>query len=160
MPNPIQALQEWSRVVKSGGVIFLIVPHRDASPELARREVTTFVELLDAFEQDYTVETMPKAIEEAAGGPREHYWVFDLDLLVGLVEWCSVDLGLNLKVVEALEKDDKVGNGYCLVIRQEEQPVTEPEAESLVVEEVKAEPAPKKAATRKRTTKKTAATTS
>jgi SAM-dependent methyltransferase len=145
LPNPIQALQEWSRVVKPGGTIFLIVPHRDASEELARRDVTTFVELLDAFEQDYTVETMLKAITEAAGGEREHYWVFDLDLLVGLVEWCATDLGLNLEVVEALEKDDKVGNGYCLVLRQLDKPDPEP------VEK----PAPE----RKRTTKKKPAQT-
>jgi SAM-dependent methyltransferase len=48
--NPLKALAEWSRVLKPGGVLVLIVPHRDAAFD-HRRPLTTLGHLVDDFER-------------------------------------------------------------------------------------------------------------
>lgn len=51
--NPIAALAEWYRVVKPGGLIYLVVPNRRAAWD-HRRELTTVAHLIDDFVQDTT----------------------------------------------------------------------------------------------------------
>lgn len=50
MANPIKALLEWKRVLRAGGVLLLILPHRDY-PFDWRRPVTTIVHMKEDFER-------------------------------------------------------------------------------------------------------------
>lgn len=51
LANPLRGLQEWGRVLREGGVLVLIVPHRDATFD-HRRPVTKIEHLREDFEKD------------------------------------------------------------------------------------------------------------
>jgi len=117
LPNPIGAFMEWNRLLKSGGTIFLIFPKRDALPADAGREVSTVVEFQAAYDEGYTVDTMPEGRAKAAGGRRGHYWVFTLESMLDLIRWCNGVHGLDWEVVHTEATDAKVGNGHTVVCR-------------------------------------------
>ncbi len=48
--NPLKALAEWSRVLKPGGFLVLIVPHRDGAFD-HRRPLSTLAHLVDDYER-------------------------------------------------------------------------------------------------------------
>lgn len=48
--NPLRALAEWARVLKPGGALVLVVPHRDGTFD-HRRPVTTLEHLVEDFER-------------------------------------------------------------------------------------------------------------
>lgn len=116
-PNPMRVITEWWRVVKDGGIIFTIVPKRDALPADLTRPITDFDVLSKAFVDGLTVETAP--IEGVPGGKGGHYYVYDLPLLKRLFEMSFSWKGStgHLELLEAHETDDKVGNGHLLVHR-------------------------------------------
>jgi len=112
--NPLGALAEWRRVLKPGGALILVVPHRDGTFD-HRRPVTTFSHLVDDFtrstgEDDLThVEESldlhdpsmdPDAhgidLRERAGRNLEfralHHHVFDTQLVVSAVEHAGFEL--------------------------------------------------------------------
>jgi SAM-dependent methyltransferase len=49
--NPIKALKEWQRVLKSGGVVVLVVPHRDGHFDTGR-PVTILEHMLMDYSKD------------------------------------------------------------------------------------------------------------
>jgi SAM-dependent methyltransferase len=48
--NPLQALREWLRVIKPGGSLLIVIPHRNCAFD-HRRPVTKFQHLLEDFER-------------------------------------------------------------------------------------------------------------
>jgi SAM-dependent methyltransferase len=143
--DPVKALREWHRVIKPGGYIFIIAPHKDRTFDKPR-EVTPVAELLDRsrgrikmsdyarpvdpalekagkakFGPDYTLP--PQVLLRRGAAPEEgwvrydaddhHHWsVWRTDDMVDLVKQ------LRFNVVEVQDTDDKVGNGFTIVIRK------------------------------------------
>jgi len=112
--NPLRALGEWSRLLKPGGALLLVVPHRDGTFD-HRRPVTTLDHLVDDFrrgtgEDDLThldevlarhdLERDPGArgsdfAERARRNPElrtMHHHVFDTALVVAAVSRAGFDV--------------------------------------------------------------------
>jgi len=104
-PDPIKALKEWYRIVKNGGYIFMIVPHKERMFD-RNKPRTTVAELLHRHETKKYPESQSN-----------HYsfWVTEdiLDLIA--------EINLDWKVVDFQDVDDKVGNGFSIVIKKEKR---------------------------------------
>lgn len=147
LPDPYGALNEWIRVIKDGGYIFLIVPLPGAHPGDVDRKRATLQNILDAV--GLTADTWDYEKNPIPDGRRGHYFVYSPEDLQAMIGALFPD---ELKLVEVEKRDTKVGNGFTLVyqVSKPEPVVEEPEPDIAFgyddVEE--AEPAPKK--TRKR----------
>lgn len=110
LPNPIKALNEWQRVLKDGGIVFMIVPQRDALESDRNRPLSTYPEWVISFRNNWTVDTW-NGISDVAR--REHYYVYTVKTLDSMIrkhfpKWKRI----------AREKiDRKAGNGFTLVYR-------------------------------------------
>ena len=113
LPNPLRALEEWVRVVRSGGFIFAIVPKRDADPLDRDRPLTPLAE----WEYHYAKRsTYEDRIAEMRGPARSHYTVFSPALLHGISDWFGrIHSAARLEETAFQETDDKVGNGHTIV---------------------------------------------
>ena len=94
-PDPIRALYEWVRVAQR--YVVLIVPHRDRTFD-ADRPLTSAEELLTRHREGFTSE------EDM------HWSVWTCE---SFIELCDQ---IGLPVVDHLDPDDKVGNGFAVVI--------------------------------------------
>ena len=144
--DPVKALREWHRVIKPGGYIFIIAPHMDRTFD-KRRDVTPVAELLDRSTGRLTISSYAKAIDVDAvvkdgkarfgpgyevppqvllqrGDQPEHGWArYDGDDHHHWSVWRTTDLvdlvkALRFEIVEIQDTDDKVGNGFTVVIRK------------------------------------------
>lgn len=98
--DPIKTINEWVRVVKPGGYVFMIVPHKERTFDIDR-DRTTLQELIDRH----------NGVIEDPNEDRHHsVWITE-----DLLELCKY-MGLN--VVNWQDTDDKVGNGFTIVIRK------------------------------------------
>ena len=107
-PNPARALLEWDRVVKPGGTIFMIVPHRDRTSEAGLPRTT-----LEHLVHDYDADT-----RGPRGEPMGHNHVWVTEDIVELIEWMKKRFSLHWEVLEVQDTDDKVGNGFAVAIRK------------------------------------------
>ena len=107
--DPIKTLREWYRIVKPGGVIFMILPHKERT-----------------FDRDRPRTTLQELIDRHAGrtaldpDTHEHYSVWITQDVLELVIYMN-NHGLFEKpvVIEAVQdRDDKVGNGFAIVLRK------------------------------------------
>lgn len=112
--HPLVALDEWVRVTKSGGYIFVIVPKREAAESDKGRPVTSLSSLVVSYERFRRTPDRTKA----PGSSRGHHTVFSLDLLREIGRWFNRShFYARLDEVAAEETDDKVGNGHTIVWR-------------------------------------------
>lgn len=115
--DPIKALQEWNRVVKSGGYIFIICPHKMRIFD-EHRPLTSLQELINRHEGRLVPENVlmegGHQVSNVTGLPLNehgHWSVWDTQTFLELCYY------MKLNVVEYLDVDDKVGNGFCVVIQ-------------------------------------------
>jgi SAM-dependent methyltransferase len=94
-PDPIKALREWVRVASR--YVVAIVPHRDRTFD-SERELTTVDELMERHRDGLTSEE------------DKHWSVWTCE---SFVEMCEA---VGLSVVDFQDPDDKVGNGFTVVI--------------------------------------------
>ncbi len=111
-PNMIRTLIEWYRILKPGGILFFVTPHRDAAPSDRGRPLTTWEHLFNDYMMNMTSDAEP----EAGTFLHCHYHVFDLPTMKGHVQ---AIFGHRLVLMEEQEVDDKIGNGFVLVYKKE-----------------------------------------
>lgn len=99
-PDPIQTLKEWHRVVKPGGLIYCVVPHRDRTFDNTR-DVSTLDELWERHQTRLPGDPL---------NPENHYSVWRTKDFIDLVK------SMGMIVADFLDVDDKVGNGFTVVI--------------------------------------------
>jgi SAM-dependent methyltransferase len=97
--DPISTLNEWLRVIKPGGLLLMIIPHKERTFD-KNRPLTTLEELKGR---------VGVVLENDDHG---HHSVWNTETFL---ELCTY-LGLN--VVEYQDVDDKVGNGFTIVIKK------------------------------------------
>jgi SAM-dependent methyltransferase len=98
--DPIKTLKEWMRVVRPGGFVFMIIPHKERT-----------------FDQERPRTSLQELVERHNGvgsdpGTHAHFSVW---ITADVLELCQY-LGLN--VIEHQDRDDKVGNGFSVVIQK------------------------------------------
>jgi SAM-dependent methyltransferase len=144
--DPVKALREWHRVIKPGGYIFIIAPHKDRTFDRFR-EVTPLAELIDRstgrvaisdylkavdlpkveqsgkakFGRDY--EVPPHVLIRRGAQPEEGWSRYEADDHHHWSVWRTNDFvelvqSLRFDIVETQDTDDKVGNGFTVVIRK------------------------------------------
>jgi len=100
--DPIAALQEWYRVVRPGGFIFAVVPHKERTFDKDRPR-TTLQELLERH-------AGTRGLEGADLHAHHNVWITeDVVELVNHLGW---------KLVAVQDVDDKVGNGFTVAIQK------------------------------------------
>lgn len=99
--DPIGVLLGWMKIVRPGGYIFMIIPHKERTFD-KDRPCTTVQELISRHDNPDTtgVDT------------HEHYSVWRTEDFLALCK----HMGLN--VVESHDVDDKFGNGFTVVIQR------------------------------------------
>lgn len=101
--DPILTLKEWLRVVRPGGYIFAIIPHKERTPDKPRPR-TTLRELQDR----HSGVIPPPAVYDFV----HHYCVWVTR------DWVDLCRHFGWKLVERRDRDDKVGNGFTIVIQK------------------------------------------
>jgi SAM-dependent methyltransferase len=94
-PDPIKALYEWVRVARR--YVVMVVPHRDRTFD-RDRDLSTVEELRERHEQGF-------ASEED-----KHWSVWTCESFIAMCD------ATGLVVVDHLDPDDKVGNGFAVVV--------------------------------------------
>jgi len=98
--DPICVLKSWMKIIKPGGYIFAIIPHKDRT-----------------FDSPRPVTTMAEHIERHVNNPSYHARSEDMHWSVwrttDFIELCKY---LELNIVEFHDSDDKVGNGFTVVL--------------------------------------------
>jgi len=97
-PDPIRALKEWRRVVKDGGYLYVVAPHKERTFD-KDRERSTLAELITRHETGICPDP------DAA-----HCSVWITEDFLELVHY------LGWPIVAVQDSDDKVGNGFTVVI--------------------------------------------
>lgn len=117
--DPVKTIKEWLRVVKKGGYIFIIAPTKKDLPS-ETRPCTKLGEIIARHEGRMTKDEVNfegghgvSAVSQLQIDREHGHWsVWNLEDFLPICE----SYGWN--VVEALEKDDKVGNGFCIVLKK------------------------------------------
>src|SRR5262245_57669856 len=110
MPDTIRALAEWDRVLAEGGLLFLIVPHRDRTMDAQRPCTSLEHHLADfALANDARSDSMV---------PTSHYHVWRTADFVRLVEHLRAERFLDCTVAAVEDVDSRAGNGFTVVLEK------------------------------------------
>jgi SAM-dependent methyltransferase len=117
--DPIGALKEWMRVIRPGGYVLVIGPKSRALPGETRLP-TSLVDLLERHSGEIRPEDVIMDDGKPAGETwspaiehRGHWSVWDLQ------DFLLIPMYFGWTIVEAHETDDKVGNGFLVLLRKD-----------------------------------------
>ncbi|MCA9422539.1 MAG: glycosyltransferase, partial [Nitrospira sp.] len=110
-PNYFKTVLEWYRIIKPGGLLYLIVPHPDAAPGDRGKPLTEWEHLV----QDYVLNASEETELEAGRFLHCHYHIFSI---ATMKEYFARFFGKRLLLVDSQDADDKIGNGFVLVYRK------------------------------------------
>uniref|UniRef100_A0A914PQ29 Methyltransferase type 11 domain-containing protein n=1 Tax=Panagrolaimus davidi TaxID=227884 RepID=A0A914PQ29_9BILA len=99
--DPIKTINEWFRVIKKNGYIFMIIPHKERTFDKYKNR-TTLNELLERHKN-------PKPMKVDLSGH------FNVWITEDFIKLCQSQ---NWKIAAILDKDDKVGNGFTFVLQK------------------------------------------
>jgi SAM-dependent methyltransferase len=116
LPNPLKAMDVWYRALNPNGILFMIVPKRDALPQDAERPVTPLETLIEWREKRLNIETFDWA--GLGINHMGHASVWTLESLLDMVMWCNDHLEHTWNIVDTEETDSKVGNGYTIILEK------------------------------------------
>lgn len=102
--DPIKALNEWMRVIKPGGYIFMIVPHMKRTHDQFKHVRTSLQELIDRHNGVIKCNTTM----EIRLHNHSSFWITE-----DVLRLCKY---LNMSIVEFQDVDDKAGNGFTIVL--------------------------------------------
>lgn len=103
--DPIKALKEWYRVVKNGGYLLAVVPHKERTFDKDRPR-TPLAELIARHKAH-----LPRPVEN------KHFSVWIAEDIAELVNW------LGWRILEVQDPDDKVGNGFTIVVKVQKEDI-------------------------------------
>lgn len=107
MKNPVKALKEWMRILKPGGHLVMIIPHKERTFDSNRERSTVQHILEDFYDRD------------GCDGAPEHYHVYITQDVVDLIEELKFNHDFKWGIVDVEDVDEKVGNGFTIVIRKD-----------------------------------------
>jgi SAM-dependent methyltransferase len=103
--DPISAIKEWMRIATK--YIFIIVPKRDALESDRDKPLTGLEEHIGRF----------KEVNKHSSDAHHSRWT--LESFCDMCEWIGrQDFGAGWNICEAMETDEKVGNGHCIVLKK------------------------------------------
>ncbi len=100
--DPVAAVEEWFRVIKPGGYIFMIIPHKDKTSEWNKPR-TRLAEIVERHEHFNPIVS-------------DHHTRYSIWTTEDFLEICDY---YKWNVVECHESDDKVGNGFMIILQKE-----------------------------------------
>ncbi len=102
--DPIAALIEWHRVVRPDGYIYLIAPHMERTFDRDKTQTTLA-----------SLQARHAGTETATPDPETgHYSYWVTEDVIELVR----EIGLDWELVDFQDTDDKIGNGFAVVLRK------------------------------------------
>ncbi|MSR62345.1 MAG: class I SAM-dependent methyltransferase [Planctomycetes bacterium] len=110
MPDTIRALGEWDRVLRPGGILFLIVPHRERNMD-AGRPCTELEHVL----ADHALGT---SVASDSMVPTSHYHVWRTADFLALVEHLVRERFVAWRVHTVEDVDSRAGNGFTVVLEK------------------------------------------
>lgn len=99
--DPVKTIQEWLRVIKPGGLLYMIVPHKERTFDKDRPR-TTLAELIR--NHDFPNPPVP-----------DHHGHYSVWITEDFVEMCQ---HYQWPILAIQDVDDKVGNGFTVVIQK------------------------------------------
>lgn len=99
--DPVKTVEEWLRVIKPGGFLFMIVPHKERTFDRDRPR-TPLSEIISRH--DFPNPPVP-----------DHHGHYSVWITADFLEICH---HYNWPVVAYQDIDDKVGNGFTIVIQK------------------------------------------
>ena len=124
--DPISAIKEWMRISRQ--YIFIIVPKRDALESDRAKPLTGLDEHIERFRNKHIIRTV--LVKEGVDGEPddyvtlkvdtdEHHSRWTLESFCDMCDWiCRQDFGAGWQLFKALETDDKVTHGHCIVLKK------------------------------------------
>lgn len=99
--DPVKTIEEWLRVVKPGGYVYIIAPHKERTFDRDRPR-TTLAEIIDRH--DHPNPPVP-----------DHHGHYSVWITQDFLDICHY---YDWPVIAVQDVDDKVGNGFTVVIQK------------------------------------------